>query len=300
MNPPAYIGRFAPSPTGPLHLGSLLAALASYLDAKAQQGQWLLRLEDIDPPRQQPGASEAIIASLAVHGLHHDGDIEWQHQNSQRYLNCLEQLKQRGLIFPCRCSRQQLRSQAGIHCGRCHTGQLELLEPGWAWRLDISQAPNPLDFIDQLQGQCQQNLKKQVGDFVLRRKDMLFAYQLAVVCDDIAQGVTHIVRGIDLLDSSQRQLYLYQCLGQTPPHYSHIPVIVNQQGQKLSKQNHAPALDANTATTNIYRCLQLLQQRPPQTLAPASLTELLQWAVAHWQPLAMAGITELSQSNDCA
>jgi len=300
MNPPAYIGRFAPSPTGPLHLGSLLAALASYLDAKAQQGRWLLRLEDIDPPRQQPGASEIIIASLAAHGLHHDGDIEWQHQNSQRYLDCLEQLKQLGLIFPCRCSRQQLRDQSGIHSGRCYTEQLELLEPGWAWRLDISQAPTALVVNDQLQGRCQQNLKQQVGDFVLRRKDMLFAYQLAVVCDDIAQGVTHIVRGIDLLDSSQRQLYLYQCLGQTPPHYSHIPVIVNSQGQKLSKQNHAPALNTNTAAANIYCCLQLLKQRPPEALAQASLAELLQWAVAHWQPLALAGITELRQTNTSA
>lgn len=284
MNSPSYIGRFAPSPTGPLHLGSLLAALASYLDAKANDGLWLLRIEDIDPPREQPGASDLIIEALSAHGLVHDGNIHWQSANSERYLDRLTQLKQDGLLFPCRCSRQQLNQQQGIHQGRCSHQNIDFSEAGWAWRLDMSQTNYDQRFIDTIQGCIQQNLYHQVGDVVLRRKDGLFAYQLAVVVDDIDQGVSDIVRGVDLIDSSLRQIYLHHCLGQSPRQYKHLPLILNDQGQKLSKQNHAPKLNLESASANLFYCLRLLNQQPPAKLHHLPPSELLHWGTQNWNP----------------
>lgn len=282
MTSPPYIGRFAPSPTGPLHLGSLLAALASYLDAKANHGLWLLRIEDIDPPREQPGASGLIIEALSAHGLVHDGDIHWQSANSERYLNILSQLKHDGLLFPCRCSRQQLSQHQGIHHGRCSHQDIDFSEPGWAWRLDMNSVNYDRHFVDAIQGRSQQNLYQQVGDVVLRRKDGLFAYQLAVVVDDIDQGVSDIVRGVDLIDSSLRQIYLHHCLGQGPRQYKHLPLILNAQGQKLSKQNHAPELKLEHANANLFHCLRLLNQQPPTELQHQPLSDLLQWGVQNW------------------
>ncbi len=278
--PTQYIGRFAPSPTGPLHLGSLLAALASFLEAKSQQGQWLLRIEDLDPPREQAGASADIIQALEVHGLEHDGEICFQSQRSERYIEVLEQLLNQKTLFPCRCSRQMLSANHGIHQGRCEQKQVSLDSPNWAWR--ITAEDKHIDFFDALQGGQSQSLLNDVGDFVLRRKDGLFAYQLAVVVDDIDYGITHVVRGSDLLDSTARQIYLYQLLGHSTIHYCHLPLIINEQGQKLSKQNHAPSLELKTANQNLYRCLQMLGQQPPQHLRHASCEELLDWATAHW------------------
>ncbi|MBB6522978.1 tRNA glutamyl-Q(34) synthetase GluQRS [Pseudoteredinibacter isoporae] len=278
--PTQYIGRFAPSPTGPLHMGSLLAALASFLEAKSQQGQWLLRIEDLDPPREQVGAIDDIIRALEAHGLEHDGDICFQSQRSERYIEVLEQLLDQKKLFPCRCSRQMLSANGGIHNGRCEHAHIPLNSPNWAWR--ISYEDRQIQFSDTLQGEQQQSLKKDVGDFVLLRKDGLFAYQLAVVVDDIDFGVTHIVRGSDLMDSTARQIFLYQSLGQAPVEYCHLPLIMNDQGQKLSKQNHAPALELNRASENLHDCLQMLGQEPPSDLRYANCKTLLAWAEQHW------------------
>ncbi|MCV6626034.1 MAG: tRNA glutamyl-Q(34) synthetase GluQRS [Cellvibrionaceae bacterium] len=276
------IGRFAPSPTGPLHMGSLLAALASYLDIKQQRGLWLLRIEDLDPPREEPGATDKIIASLLAHGLEPDGQISYQSQRHELYHQALQQLLQLGHVFPCRCSRSQLQQQGGLHRGRCYSGEVAPDSPGWAWRLAVSDID--INYCDRLQGPQQQNLLGQVGDFVLRRKDGLFAYQLAVVADDIDQGVNQIVRGVDLIDSSPRQIYLYQCLGQTPPTYLHIPLILNRDGQKLSKQNYAPALDDKAARDNLVYCLQCLGMAAPAELAAEDCAQILAWGIAHWNP----------------
>lgn len=278
--PTQYIGRFAPSPTGPLHLGSLLAALASFLEAKSQQGQWLLRIEDLDPPREQAGATEEILRALEVHGLEHDGEICYQSQRSERYIEVLEQFQNQKSLFPCRCSRQMLSANGGIHQGRCEQKSVNLDSPNWAWR--ITAEDKHIHFLDALQGQQSQSLLDEVGDFVLRRKDGLFAYQLAVVVDDIDYGITHVVRGSDLLDSTARQIYLYQLLGHKAVHYCHLPLIINEQGQKLSKQNHAPPLELKTPSQNLHHCLQMLGQKPPEHLRQAPCEELLGWATAHW------------------
>ncbi|WP_299982336.1 tRNA glutamyl-Q(34) synthetase GluQRS [uncultured Pseudoteredinibacter sp.] len=275
-----YIGRFAPSPTGPLHMGSLLAALASFLDARSQQGKWLIRIEDLDPPREQVGATDSILRSLEAHGLLHDGDICFQSQRHERYLEVLEQLLKLNAIFPCQCSRQELAANKGIHNGRCHSDKVELPSPGWAWRA-ATQAIN-LQFEDSLKGIQRQALAEEVGDFVLLRKDGLFAYQLAVVVDDIDFNISHIVRGEDLLSSTARQIYLYELLNCTPVKYSHLPLIMNSQGQKLSKQNHAPEIQSSLAPENIYFCLQLLGQKPLAELRGASCEELLQWGIENW------------------
>ncbi|MCV6623571.1 MAG: tRNA glutamyl-Q(34) synthetase GluQRS [Cellvibrionaceae bacterium] len=276
----SYIGRFAPSPTGPLHMGSLLAALASFLDARSQQGKWLIRIEDLDPPREQAGATDSILSSLEAHGLLHDDEICFQSQRHERYLEVLEQLLELDAIFPCQCSRQELAANRGIHNGRCHVGEVKLQSPGWAWRAAI-RAIN-LQFEDGLKGIQEQALAEEVGDFVLLRKDGLFAYQLAVVVDDIDFNVSHIVRGEDLLSSTARQIYLYELLNCTAAKYFHLPLILNTQGQKLSKQNHAPAIQSSQASENIYHCLQLLGQNPKAELKGAPCKELIQWGIDNW------------------
>ncbi len=276
MKHSAYIGRFAPTPTGPLHMGSLVAALASYLDAKAHQGQWLLRIEDLDPPREDPNAKTLIPQQLIAHGLHWDGDLTFQSEHSARYEHALEQLRQQQRLFACTCSRKQLAGQ--LHQGNCHS----TLHGETAWRLLVDD--QTWMFVDRVYGEQSQNLQHQVGDPVLKRKDGLYAYQLAVVVDDEASGVTHVVRGADLLDNTQRQLYLQACLGYTHPEYLHLPLVINEQGQKLSKQNQAKALDLTQVEANLFQCLGFLHQQPPAHLAQSSCSEQLRWAIEHWQP----------------
>lgn len=273
-----YVGRFAPSPTGPLHFGSLLAALASYLDARHHHGYWLLRIEDLDPPREQAGATEAIIACLQAHQLLWDREVLRQSQRSSYYQATLDQLLSQQAAFYCDCSRSQLADSAGIHHSPCpHPGHRA---SNSAIRLQVSDTTVRLD--DLFQAPLQQQLQREVGDFVLRRKDGLFAYQLAVVEDDFRQGINHVIRGADLLDSTPRQLYLQQQLGYPAPRYGHIPVATNPDGEKLSKQTHAPAIDTNSASDNIRRCLAFLRQTsPPAKLQ--SCRDILQWASQHWQ-----------------
>lgn len=275
---PRYRGRFAPSPTGQLHMGSLVAALASYLDAKANSGSWFIRMEDLDPPRELAGAASAILNSLEAHGLHSDQPVLWQSQRQQQYQQALDQLVARGEAFVCQCTRSQLSQRGGYHLGRCCSDM-----PGAAaTRLLVDNTV--ISFEDAIQGHYCQALADPSGDFVLHRKDGLFAYQLAVVVDDAAQGISHIIRGSDLLDSTARQIFLQQRLGLPGVSYGHIPVVSNQQGQKLSKQNHAQALPRHQPRANIVRALAFLQQPLPADPLTGTVDELLAWAAAHWSP----------------
>ena len=251
MNASPYIGRFAPSPTGPLHMGSLVAAMASYLDAKAHGGQWLVRIEDVDKDRNVAGADQHILASLQRCGMQWNGEVVWQTQREALYEAALKQLGDN--IYPCGCSRREIADsqlrlgQNGnallVYPGTCR----ESLAPGKtarALRLRTPQQPHRIvRFTDRWAGEYKQDITAEVGDFVIRRADGFWAYQLAVVVDDAAQGITDIVRGADLLDSTPRQLYLQELLGLPHPRYLHVPVVLNEQGEKLSKQTGAQAFD---------------------------------------------------------
>ncbi|MBP6117080.1 MAG: tRNA glutamyl-Q(34) synthetase GluQRS [Neisseriaceae bacterium] len=243
-----YIGRFAPSPTGRLHLGSLLAAVASFLAARSVGGQWLVRMEDLDKPREQPGAAADILTTLTAFGLAWDGDVVYQSQRHGRYQEALAQLQAESLVYPCYCSRKEVMEEGveGVD-GRVYAGYCrEATAPrnahkAPAWRVRV---PDQVwGFEDELMGGYQQNLARDIGDFVLKRADGEWAYQLAVVVDDADHGVNHIVRGRDLLVCTPRQQYLQQLLGYPQPAYAHLPLLTNSLGQKLSKQTLAPALD---------------------------------------------------------
>lgn len=274
-NSTPYIGRFAPSPTGPLHRGSLLAALASYLDAHAAGGRWLLRIEDLDPPRESLHATEQIIHCLQAHGLLWDGDILYQHTRASVYERALQQLSHQGLLFRCACSRAQLETHGGTHRGFCQS-------TAGPFALRVVVDAEQRCFEDRLQGRICERLDHSAGDIIVKRKEGLYAYQLAVVVDDALQQVSHIVRGSDLIDSTVRQIYLQQCLQLPTPDYLHVPVLTGSDGHKLSKQNLAPALDASRATNNLRQALQYLQQPSPPPTADVSV--LLQFAIEHWQP----------------
>jgi len=276
QQPSLYCGRFAPSPTGQLHLGSLVAALASYLDARANRGSWLIRMEDLDPPREQAGAAAAILASLEAHGLHSDRPILWQSQRQQQYQQALAELLDRGEAFHCQCSRSELNRRGGTHRGRCNS------DPANSAAIRLLVDNTTIHFEDAIQGHYSQNLAQPGGDFILRRRDGLFAYQLAVVVDDAEQGITHIVRGSDLLDSVPRQIYLQQRLQLPAIHYTHIPVVSNNQDQKLSKQNHAQPLSDCSPRDNIVRALAFLRQPLPADALAGTVNEILSWAVQHW------------------
>jgi len=291
---PSYIGRFAPSPSGPLHMGSLVAALASFLDARAHNGEWLLRMEDIDPPREQRGAADAILHCLEAHHLHWDGKVLYQSTRHEAYRDALQQLEQQHLSYRCTCSRQELQGE-DIYNGHCRALHHDANSVS-AIRLDVEKSLRVLSldpviaFNDLWQGTQQQNLLTEVGDFVIHRKDGLFAYQLAVVIDDIFQNITHVIRGADLLDSTARQILLFKLLGTTAPTFGHIPLVLNDQGQKLSKQNLAPALDDRKASENLYRALCFLKQSPPVELQGESPSGVLDWAIQHWQLASLRGL----------
>jgi glutamyl-Q tRNA(Asp) synthetase len=246
-----YRGRFAPSPTGPLHFGSLVSALASWLDARAHDGTWLIRIEDIDGPRTVPGAAESILETLDRFGMHADEPPVWQSRRTARYAEMLEQLNATGLVYPCGCTRKEISdSLLSLHArnttlaypGTCRDGLHG--KPARAWRLRVPDGDAAIiRFNDRWQGEQMQNLATEVGDFVLRRADDQWAYQLAVVVDDADAGITDIVRGADLLDSTARQIYLQHCSGVSTPAYLHVPVVTNDVGEKLSKQTGATALD---------------------------------------------------------
>ncbi|MFL0796147.1 MAG: tRNA glutamyl-Q(34) synthetase GluQRS [Cellvibrionaceae bacterium] len=280
MNTP-YIGRFAPSPSGPLHFGSLIAALASYLDARAHDGQWLVRMEDIDPPREVPGAARAILKTLEAHQLEWDGEVLYQSHRSDAYNHYLDQLAQQDLSYRCNCTRQRLKELVGVYDQHCLQNPPKKDAPA-AIRLRTDSKQHHGNFLDIFQGEQIDNTAEE-GDFVIHRKDGLYAYQLAVTVDDAYQNITHVIRGSDLLSTTCRQRYLHQLLGFTPPQYGHFPVAVNADGNKLSKQNHAPAVDSTKASQNLAHAFQFLNHELPIELEKAPASEQLQWGVRHWQ-----------------
>lgn len=282
---PPYIGRFAPSPSGPLHFGSLVTALASWLDARAAGGRWLLRIEDVDGPRTQAGAEAAILADLERHGLHWDDEVLRQSRRTAVYEAALAQLQAAGRLYACTCSRARLAAAGAA------SGPAGLVYPGFcrnaghapaagrALRLRIDDALT-IGFVDRLQGPQAQSLGREVGDYVLRRADGLIAYALAVVVDDGAQGVTHIVRGADLLRSTPRQIFLQRQLELPQPSYLHLPLATDARGDKLSKLTHAPPLPGGDPRPALHEALAFLGQPQPPASLPAA--ELLERAVRAW------------------
>ncbi|WP_066272066.1 tRNA glutamyl-Q(34) synthetase GluQRS [Hydrogenophaga palleronii] len=274
---PSYRGRFAPSPTGPLHAGSLVAALASWLDARAHRGVWLVRIEDVDTPRCVPGADQHILAQLAACGLASDEPVVWQSQRAAHYQALLDALIQQGHAYPCGCSRKDIeaalhaqgltreRHHAAVYPGTCRPDRGGLNgKPARAWRFAIDH-PGRLHWFDRRLGAQQQNVATEVGDFVLRRADGLWAYQLAVVVDDAAQGISHVVRGEDLADNTARQLLLQRALGLPYPIYLHTPLVLGANGEKLSKQNGAQALDLSDPLAALALAAQALSLPPVGT-----------------------------------
>src|SRR5574340_245200 len=309
-----YRGRFAPSPTGPLHFGSLAAAVGSYLDARKHNGAWLVRMEDLDTPRCVPGAADDILRTLEAFGLHWDGEAIYQSRRSAAYEEALQRLKESGAAYPCCCTRREIADSAlhgidgPVYPGTCRNG-IPAGREGRAWRVRTDQFPSPLavtndlaavvgqpsqmasssiregvgergiiEFDDALQGHLAQHLETEIGDFVVKRADGLFAYQLAVVVDDAFQGITHVVRGADLLASTPRQIHLQRLLGLPTPHYMHLPVAVNAAGEKLSKQTLATAVDRSQVVATLLCVLDFLQQRPPANLAGSDVRTVLDWA----------------------
>lgn len=281
-----YVGRFAPTPSGPLHLGSLVAALGSWLDARSAGGTWLLRIEDIDPPRCPPGADDEIRRQLEAFSLEWDGEIRYQSQRDEAYQAALDQLVGGGMAYPCGCSRREWQDHAH-YPGWCRQGPLHP-ERAQAWRLRTDKGIQPVIWEDRLFGrQCLDPTAQ--GDVVIKRKDSLWAYQLAVVVDDAEQGITDIVRGFDLLDNTPWQRQLQAALGYPEPRYLHLPLVLGDDGQKLSKQNLATAIpdERKLAAPLLHRALQLLDQQPPALLREAPVVEQLEHASRHWSPAAM-------------
>jgi len=299
------IGRYAPSPTGPLHFGSLVAAVASYMQARSQGHAWYVRIEDLDPPREVPGAADTILWQLEAFGLRWDGTVLYQSERTDAYVDAVDRLKRLGLAFDCGCTRREARTgsrglEGPIYPGTCRNG----LAPGRAPRSVRLRVPaGERTVMDGLQGRIGQDLSRDVGDFVLRRADGLHAYQLAVVVDDASQGVTEVVRGADLLDSTLRQVYLQQCLGLPTPSYVHLPVMVDQHGDKLSKSSGAGAIDADRPVIELVRAFRALGLRPPPVLNGATVEEAIGWACESWtldrvprgrsQPLKSLSATEV-------
>ena len=287
--PVPYVGRFAPSPTGPLHFGSLVAAVASYLQARVNHGRWLLRIEDIDPPREQAGATEQIIEALGRYGFEWDGDTLFQSSSREAHQEALQYLLEHHFAYRCRCSRRDLANVARgplgtIYPGTCRAG----CEPGEA-AIRVRTTDSQITFEDELQGPIVSSLESESGDFVVRRRDGLIAYQLAVVVDDEIQGITEVVRGIDLLDSTPRQIWLQQLLGYRTLNYMHIPVITHSDGDKLSKLTGAAAIPLDAIEKTLVAALVALQQEPPPNLAQNTVEKIWNWAENNWSPEKLSG-----------
>ena len=337
-----YRGRFAPSPTGPLHFGSLVAAVGSYLDAKHHQGKWLVRIEDLDTPRTVKGATDEILGTLEAYGLHRDEDIIYQSQRTAAYEEAFHRLKEAGAVYPCCCTRKEIADSALygidglIYPGTCRNGMKSpsdettshLTNPAkyagqvigypqpspikgegvvaaraLAWRVRTDHIPSPLvgegqgergSFNDTLQGRITHHLETEIGDFVVKRADGLFAYQLAVVVDDATQGITDVVRGADLLYSTPRQIYLQRLLGLSTLTYMHLPVVVNAQGEKLSKQTLARPVEKNNAASTLFDALVFLRQQPPAELRLGTIEEMLDWGITNWRPNELANCRQLA------
>jgi glutamyl-Q tRNA(Asp) synthetase len=276
-----------------LHFGSLLAAVASYLQARTQAGRWLLRIEDIDPPRAQPGAADAIVAALDRYGFEWDGPVSFQSRSRERHAAALQALRDAGLAYPCGCSRSTLAS--GVH------GPLGIVYPGTcrsgcdakqtAMRVKTDNVP--VTFVDALQGPQSQRLESDSGDFIIWRRDGLVAYHLAVVVDDFEQGITEVARGIDLMNSTPRQIWLQRLLQYPSPRYLHIPVAINAAGEKLSKSTGAGEVSLTGISKTLVLALSVLGQRPPPDLGSARPKAIWAWAREHWQVDVLRGKTEI-------
>ena len=281
-----YIGRFAPSPTGPLHFGSLVAAVASHLEARKNKGRWLVRMENLDKPREMAGAADGILSTLEAFGFEWDGAVLYQSNRQHAYAETLDLLAKADKLYACTCSRKEIADSAQhgidglVYPGTCRNG-IAGEKTARAWRLRTEN--RRISVEDLIQGRIEHDISRDIGDFVLKRADGQFSYQLAVVTDDADQGITHIVRGADLLDSTPRQVYLQQLLGYPLPSYAHVPVVTNSQGEKLSKQTLAQALGSGEEQHELHRALAFLGQKPPGELRHHSLSDVWRWAYAHWQ-----------------
>jgi len=279
-----YRGRFAPSPSGPLHFGSLVSALGSYLDARSLKGDWLLRMEDIDPPREKPGASDAILNTMELFGFEWDGPVLYQSSRNDAYREAAGYLTSQGLAYPCGCSRKQVEiagsqgPEGMIYPGTCRNGT-EITRDTKTLRVLTRSAE--VSFPDLIHGRFRQNLELDVGDFIVRRADGLYAYQLAVVVDDAFQNITRIVRGSDLLFSTPRQVYLQRLLGLPQPEYSHLPLVMGEDGRKLSKQSLAWPVENSDPLRSLLQAAGFLGQTPPAD-APCNLEEFWEWAITSW------------------
>ncbi|MBU0688907.1 MAG: tRNA glutamyl-Q(34) synthetase GluQRS [Gammaproteobacteria bacterium] len=296
-----YRGRFAPSPTGPLHFGSLVAAVGSFLDARHHHGIWLVRMEDLDKPRCVPGAADDILRTLDVFGLHSDEPVIYQSQRTVAYEEALRQLKHSDDVYPCCCTRKEISDSAThgiegpVYPGTCRKG-IPAGREGRAWRVLTDDAA--LTFDDALQGSITQHLESEIGDFVVKRADGLFAYQLAVVVDDALQKISHIVRGADLLNSTPRQIHLQKLLVLSTPHYMHLPIAVNEAGEKLSKQTLAQAVNIAQPVSELWHALSFLRQKPPHELIDENLEAVWEWARQNWRPENLIGLRALPAVTD--
>jgi glutamyl-Q tRNA(Asp) synthetase len=285
---PTYVGRFAPSPTGPLHLGSLLAAVGSYLDARSRGGQWLVRIEDLDTGRVVPGCSGEMLRTLEAFGLAWDGTVEYQSARTAHYVRSLAELSARGLTFECSCSRSD-RPSDRAYPGTCRQGPRRTGPT--ATRLRVPE--RSVSFEDRAQGSCRFDLES-LGDVIIRRRDGAFAYQLAVVVDDALQGITDVVRGADLLDNTPWQIALQEALGLPTPRYAHLPLVLEPRRGKLAKSRGALALDPGSAGRQLHQVLTLLCQDPPATLKLESAATVLEWARRHWSLDRFRGLKEVT------
>ncbi len=287
-------GRFAPTPSGPLHLGSLLAALGSFLQVRSQDGEWWVRIEDLDRNRTLPGTADEILRTLEAFGFEWHGTVEFQSLRTDQYQQALDQLRLTETIYACRCSRAQLatlpRDSQGefIYPGTCRNDPTAA-QDDHALRLRILPETAPVTIEDLWQGNFVQDLARDVGDFIIRRRDGFFAYHLAVVVDDAAQGMSEVVRGSDLLDCTPRQVLLQRILGLATPNYGHLPLLLEPDGQKLAKSRRSIALDPALAGAQLHQCLIWLGQEPPAELCQAPAAEVLAWGLAHWRPGALSG-----------
>ena len=283
QTPAGYVGRFAPSPSGPLHFGSMVAAVGSYLQARANQGQWLVRMEDIDPPREVAGAADHILRTLESFGLHWDGEVMYQSTRSNEYRAALQWLADQQLTYHCRCTRKQIQQNSqypGVYQRTCREQEHDSHQAAVRFRNDRP----VMTFDDRLQGTVTTDSQAPFADdFIVHRKDGLFAYQLAVVVDDIAQGISEVVRGSDLLNVTLHQQTLFQALGYPVIDYLHFPVVVTEPGKKLSKQNHAAPVDDEHRQQTLLRVLKALGMQPSDEMAGSDVEAILQWAVKHWQ-----------------
>jgi glutamyl-Q tRNA(Asp) synthetase len=297
---PRYRGRFAPSPTGQLHSGSLLAALGSFLQARAHRGEWLLRIEDLDTPRVVPGAAEEIVRTLEHFGFEWDGPITWQSQRTSLYASAIDALLASNLLYPCSCSRRDLASVLRVsdvdandepyYPGTCRNGPRRTDVP---LALRLRTGDRELRFVDGLQGRCTHNVAREVGDFVVRRRDGLHAYQLAVVVDDAEQGITEVVRGCDLLSSTPRQMLLQEALGLPQPRYMHLPLLLEADGRKLAKSRHSVPVSPHDVAAHLHVALTRLGQQPPAELARSQPIEVMKWAIGSWDPSPLRGRREV-------